>query len=424
MNNKEKQKAHEYFNNKYGEDYTNRGHLMSFGYSTLPRLIRYSKHLSPDAKICYETLTDMIMNTEMTNPLLYFPSQKRIAFLSGMRRENANKALRELNKANLIGVKRRGQGKQNIYCVLAPPAEFIEEALQARAVLNLIQRNEISWNDISDDGKVNCDVISAKIEAEKSIIPFDVTNNALQEVIEKKPSLLNADTDNSPNSQSQQEVICENPPQPIPPQVARAIPEKQELTSVDITSEESSSSVVFSKVNSLDTLDKGTQKNDDDSEKEIFGSDFKTINNTGPQQNTASKIAKVRNQTPPTEIGNEYFLTIEQLLDKKNINVPLTFKNFAIVKKMYEGGVPLELVVKTIIEVISRAKGKKIRSFKYFEDAIWENFNRRKSNDNATELTQRLLNNLTKNRDNVNSDGKNTPQTLEEAINKKEKVTR
>jgi hypothetical protein len=76
MNNKDKQRAHEYFLNEYGEQYTNRGHLMSFGYSTLPRVIRYSKDISSDAKICYETLTDMIMNTEATNPWLFFPSQK------------------------------------------------------------------------------------------------------------------------------------------------------------------------------------------------------------------------------------------------------------------------------------------------------------------------------------------------------------
>lgn len=180
---------------------------------------------------------------------------------------------------------------------------------------------------------------------------------------------------------------------------------------------------ISSASSSVNSLGKVNKKDDNDNnEKENFGSDFKTINNPGPQQKTNNKAVNAPNQTPPKEVGNEYFLTIEQLLDKKNINVPLTYKNFAIVRKMYEDGVPLELVVRTITEVMSRAKGKKINSFKYFEDAIWENFNRRKSNDNSSELTVKLLIDRTKNRGNVDND-KRTPQTLEEAINKKGKVT-
>lgn len=146
-------------------------------------------------------------------------------------------------------------------------------------------------------------------------------------------------------------------------------------------------SSVSSKVNSLGT----TKKDDDDSEEENFESDFKTINNTGPQQKTNNKANKVQNQTPPKEIGNEYFLTIEQHLDKNNINVPLTFKNFAIVKKMYESDVPVELVLKTITEVTNNAKGKKIVSFKYFEGAIWENFNRKKATQKTIRMTEELL---------------------------------
>lgn len=158
-------------------------------------------------------------------------------------------------------------------------------------------------------------------------------------------------------------------------------------TTSETTSEIKSSVVVSSKVNSLDRA----KKNDDDFEEEIFEGDLKTINNTGPQQNTDNNSAKVKEQTTPKEVGNEYFLSIEKHLDKNNVNIPLTGKSFAIVRKMYEGNVPIELVLKTITEVIANAKGKKIVSFKYFEGAIWENFNRKKATQKSIQMTEVLL---------------------------------
>ncbi|KKN58774.1 hypothetical protein LCGC14_0548690 [marine sediment metagenome] len=181
------------------------------------------------------------------------------------------------------------------------------------------------------------------------------------------------------------------------PDVANASRDGANIASSETTSETTSEIKslvpVSSKVNSLDTLDRESKKNDNDNiEEEIFGSDFKTINNPGSQQDADSEPVKDKEQTPPKEIGNEYFLSIEECLSKKtDIHVPLAYKNFAIVKKMFEGGVPLELVVKTIIEVMSRAKGNKIVSFKYFEDAIWENFNRKKSNKNTSQMTDHML---------------------------------
>ena len=238
MDNREKQKAHDYFVETYGADYDNRGHLMSFGYSTLPRLVRYSSKLSSDAKICYETLTDMIMNNDETIPWLYYPSQKRIALLSGLRRQQVSKAMRELQNANLVGSKRQGLGRQNVYCLLAPTQEFVDGALKCRAILNLIKREEMSWDDISDNNEVSDSNIFAKIEAEKSMVTPDVSHNVHQEVFSENAHQLNDSTTEGNNSQIHQEVFSENALQALPPKVAPAISEKQELTSVDVTSDD------------------------------------------------------------------------------------------------------------------------------------------------------------------------------------------
>lgn len=244
MNKVNKVKAHKYFIEKYGKDYTNLGYLMSFGYSTLPRIIRYSYDLSSEAKICYETLTDMMLNTTDTIPWLYYPSQKRIALLSGIRREQANRALRELENANLIGSKRQGLGKQNIYCLLSPQVDFVENAKTVRSILNLISRDEISWDNIADNGEIVADdpevkkAILAKIDAEKSMVMPDVSNNAHQEVIGKNRVECSDDTTEGQKSQSHQEVIGENSLQPMLSLPSTPFSQKQELTSVEVTSDE------------------------------------------------------------------------------------------------------------------------------------------------------------------------------------------
>lgn len=237
MNNKDRRKAIEYFVEKYGEDYADRSYAWSFGYSTLPRVVRYSPDLSSDAKICYSTLTDMMNNTEETIPWGYFPSQKRIALLSGMRRQVVNKSMRELEKAGLVGSKRQGLGKQNIYCLLAPPAKFIDSALQARAIVNLIRRDEMSWDDVSDNGEVNDTALLAKIGAEKSMVTPDVRNNGQQEVFQENADQLSEDTTDGDNSEKLLEVNSETQLQPTSPQGATPISEKQELTSVEVTSD-------------------------------------------------------------------------------------------------------------------------------------------------------------------------------------------
>lgn len=150
----------------------------------------------------------------------------------------------------------------------------------------------------------------------------------------------------------------ENPTNPNPAEVLDDR-EKDQITS-DITSENQSS---ITPVSSEQVID-DNPGNDDGFE------GLKTISQKG---------------------DDTYFLSIEQYLDKKNIVHTLVGTNFMAAKKMCERAVPIELVLKTIDEVLVNAKGKKIRSFNYFEEAIWENFNRKKASQDASQLTKQLL---------------------------------
>lgn len=144
-------------------------------------------------------------------------------------------------------------------------------------------------------------------------------------------------------------------------------------------------------------------------------------NNKDDDDNVNSK--EVLQQSPIVESledgssGKEYFLSIEQHLDRNNIHILLVGLNFAPVKKMYEAGVPLELVLRTIDEVKANAKNKTIRSFKYFESAIWENFNRRKMNSGGSEVsrTKVLLARLSKERQ-PGTSKQPKPLTFDEAV--------
>jgi hypothetical protein len=354
----DKYKAHEYFLKKYEDKYTNRGNLMSFGYSTMPRIIRYSPDLSSDAKICYETLMDMILNTEETIPWLYYPSQKRIALLSGLRRQLVNKAMVQLKKANLVGSKRQGLGKQNIYCLLSPPDKFVDNAIKCRAILNLISRDEISWDDISDSMEIKNEEVLAKIGREKSMVTLDVRNNGHQEVFQENADQLNDDTTDSKNSEIHQEVFGKNGIKPnddtadgdnsrilqevfsktaskaMPPLDLTAISEKQELTSGDVSSGDLYSELQEEESNSAYSVEM-----------------LKYVQNIVDWYN--GQVA----------IHDNLVKTVQ----RPKVISTLSYNRYSIIRQWYENNISIDSVVSQITEEIEKHKDKEISGINYFK---------------------------------------------------------
>lgn len=386
MDKEQKIKAHKYFMGKYGETYTNQGNLMSFGYDNLPRLIRCSSKLSSDAKICYGTIMDMILNNEETIPWLYYPSQKRIALLSGLSRQYVNKAIHELVQAGLLGVKRQGLGQQNVYCLLSPSPEFVDEAINYRAILNLIKHDEMSWNNISDSLKVIAEsddklsVLLDKLANEKSIVEkekchksmltLDVSNNVHQEVNGKYATQSNDGLTESDNSGIHQEVISENGTHAMPPLSAPAISEIQELSSVGLSSDESSSPVInnpgVDDEKTDDDENKTKMSNNPDS-KFLPKMDSKTLNEfTGYMANIRKGLL-------------EYDVIEEpSIRNQRVVEVPL-------LRKWFDAGIPITCVLSGIKTTISHYKKKdKIRSVKFFENEVqkaYAEYNKAKATD-------------------------------------------
>ena len=92
-----------------------------------------------------------------------------------------------------------------------------------------------------------------------------------------------------------------------------------------------------------------------------------------------------------------YYDEIKNHLDKHGLNIPLnkngsTQQNFLVAKRMYDAGVPVACVLKTIDEVIENAKKSnvgRIGSLKYFEEAVLEKFNDFKSKAQAKQAAEK-----------------------------------
>lgn len=122
-----------------------------------------------------------------------------------------------------------------------------------------------------------------------------------------------------------------------------------------------------------------SENNDDDYKKEEF------------QQSDSSLL------TGPVEINDEYFNKIEEKLSLLGIRQILSSVESKKIAEMKKNNIPLKLILNTIDEVVRNAKGKHIKSFNYFADAIWEAFkamspeqDKERGYDATTRLIERL----------------------------------
>ncbi len=80
------------------------------GFTQLPNFVLKNPNLSIGAKISYAMFLHYAWHNDHC-----FPGQDRLADDIGMSRTRVNEFVKELEAAGLIEIKRRGQGKTNIY---------------------------------------------------------------------------------------------------------------------------------------------------------------------------------------------------------------------------------------------------------------------------------------------------------------------
>lgn len=82
------------------------------GWTGVPNFILESDRISVGAKLTYAMLLKYAREMEEC-----FPGQDRLARDMGTTRQSVNAYIGELRRASLITVKRRGQGRPNLYTV-------------------------------------------------------------------------------------------------------------------------------------------------------------------------------------------------------------------------------------------------------------------------------------------------------------------
>src|SRR5712691_11224171 len=80
------------------------------GFTQVPNFILENSGLSLGAKVTYALFLHFAWNKDSV-----FPGQDRLAQHMGMSTSRANEFIKELERAELIEITRRGQGKTNIY---------------------------------------------------------------------------------------------------------------------------------------------------------------------------------------------------------------------------------------------------------------------------------------------------------------------
>jgi hypothetical protein len=84
--------------------------LTAEGFTQVPNHVLRSKKISPGAKLTYAMLLSYAWNNEYC-----FPGQERLAIDMGSGERSVIRYIQELEAQRFIKIKRRGQGKVNIY---------------------------------------------------------------------------------------------------------------------------------------------------------------------------------------------------------------------------------------------------------------------------------------------------------------------
>lgn len=97
-----------------GADAATRG-----GFTQVPNFLLKSKNLSAGDKLAFAMLLSYAWQNDHC-----FPGQKRLAADMGLHETNVRKHLKSLEANGLLAIRRRGQGKTNIYTLTLKPKRF------------------------------------------------------------------------------------------------------------------------------------------------------------------------------------------------------------------------------------------------------------------------------------------------------------
>src|SRR4029077_4773388 len=84
--------------------------LTAKGFTQVPNHVLVSDRLSPGSKLAYALILTYAWQNDYC-----FPGQERLATDMGVTRQSANTYVQELQRQKFIDIKRRGQGKTNLY---------------------------------------------------------------------------------------------------------------------------------------------------------------------------------------------------------------------------------------------------------------------------------------------------------------------
>ena len=82
------------------------------GFTQVPNCILHDSALSVGAKVVYAMFLSYAWHNDSC-----FPGQERLAQDMGLTRARVTQLIAELDRAGLISIQRRGQGKTNLYTV-------------------------------------------------------------------------------------------------------------------------------------------------------------------------------------------------------------------------------------------------------------------------------------------------------------------
>lgn len=107
--------------------------VLQAGFTQVPNFILKNPDISVGAKVAYAMFLSYAWHNDSC-----FPGQDRLADDMGMSRSRVTEFVGELEKAGLISIQRRGQGKTNLYTVHFQVQPAVDKNLQMSARRHLV----------------------------------------------------------------------------------------------------------------------------------------------------------------------------------------------------------------------------------------------------------------------------------------------
>src|ERR1039457_1112509 len=101
--------------------------VLQHGFTQVPNFILKDPNLSVGAKVAYAMFLSYAWHNDSC-----FPGQDRLAEDMGMSRSRVTEFVGELERAGLVTIERRGQGKTNLYTIHFQVKQAVDKAPRSR----------------------------------------------------------------------------------------------------------------------------------------------------------------------------------------------------------------------------------------------------------------------------------------------------